>query len=397
VSKVTVGSGLGCMRPSFVLAFVLAGAIGGPAEAAAGTCLNDQEKKVCTTLSGTPADILAPSRMGDPNNRTYQKIQAVMRNIGQTATRFVTLKITLDPATQFKADELVVPAPFSCSASGATLNCTIDKLDAGQSLTLTVPAEAPIYAGASTPTSFTVTGTFGWQGKTAVSSITTPVTYKDGSTYVPPGTSPTLYTTPPADDPSNNVTAENPLWASVKLPPKPNGYYARVLVIGDGPAFVCPAGVFLSSADGGPYLCRDLANPARWVELDLGASFGPTEPVAFTIAWYRDLVQALQLPPSAAAPTGTPPWAIFYDQNTGQLTTNGRAFSDTCDAGTPLPPCLASVQQYANGNWSASGYKANDGSDLALAPSPLAPLLAVLDFLVAVADAQLIPPPTIMK
>lgn len=367
-----------------------------PAWAVSG-CRNDQDKKVCVTMTVSPSDTIAPSRMGSDSNRTYEKITATLQNVGQTSTRYVTMQISLDPATGYKANELVAPAPLSCTISGAVLSCQADKLLVGQSLTLTVPAEAPLYQGASTAAQFVTTDTFGWQGNTTTISTTVPVSSTSGSTYVPANTSPTLYTSPPTANPEDQVTVDHPLWGSVTLPPQPAGYYAKVYINLVGPAFLCPTGVFLTAQDGGPYLCRDQAEPGRWFEVDLGATFTAVDPIFFTMQWHQTLVQAIQLAPTAAAPTGTPPWAIFYDQDVGQATTSGRAFAATCGGGTPAPPCLTTVQQFGNGNWTASGYKTNDGTDLAMMKSPLAPLLAVLDYVVGIAEAQILQAPSIMR
>lgn len=357
-------------------------------------CINDQDKKTCGEVRTTPADYVQPSGIGGAGNETWVKVDFLMQNLSQTSTRFVTLDLTLDPNTAFRTSDLAVDPLMSCTVSTgpAKLHCSADKLQGGQTLTGSVSARVPTVTGP-----FTVLEQLGWQGNTANTNYTVMVTDTAGATWVPANRSETVVTARNAE-----VSAENPYWAQVTCPARASAYYCRLRVVTDAPALDCPTGLFISVTDGGPFVCRDTQQPRRWVELDTSATFTATDPFSFVLLEHSSLVPALQLPPTAAAPTGTPPFAVFHAQNPTPppATADANAFADTCSATSPSAPCLTSVERLANGDWRVSGLKPNDGSDLQPdlpAASLLAPLYAALDFLVARADADLIQPPVIMK
>lgn len=368
-------------------------ALAAPAHAGR-ACLNDQDKKTCGSISTTPSDYVQPSGIGGTANQTWVKARFTVENLGQTSTRFVTLDLTLDPATAFRASDLTADAGLACTVSSnpAKVHCAADKLEAGQVLSGSVPALVPTTSGP-----FTVLESVGWQGNTASTSATVIVTDSAGSSWVPAGRSETLVTAREA-----TVTAENPYWAQVTCPARSEAYYCRVRVVTDAPAFDCPTGIFISRTDGGPYVCRDSQQPRRWVEIDTNATFTATDPLGFVLLEHSSLVPAIQLPPTALAPTGTPPFAVFHAQNPTPApdTADANAFADTCSATAPSAPCLTSVERLASGDWRVAGLKPNDGTDLQPglpAAGILAPFYLALDFMVSRANADLIQPPVIMK
>lgn len=371
----------------------------GPGLAASGCLAGAATNKLCLSLDSIPADTVQPSGLAGTD--TFVKYTAVLSNTALATSRFVDVTFALSPASGFVSFE--AEAGMSCTRSGSTVSCFVDKIDRIDPLSLTLIAEAPQYP--TTATQLVNTAVFGYQGNTATISESVAVSETSGTSYVPKDTQVTIVTEPETADPADQVTADNPLWGKVTLPAQPRDYYARISVINDGPqASNCVGGLFLSVTDGGPYVCRNEQAPARWVQFDVGSTpgledpvaFGADDPMQFTLMWDTSIVPATQLPPTPALPTGTPPFAVFYAQNETPTpaVVVARAFADTCSATEPVPPCLTGVQRFDNGDWLASGLKTNDGSDLlAAADSPVARMYALLNFFMASATALPIKPP----
>lgn len=388
------------MRATFAAAVAGLAATWTAPAAAETACLKGlAPNKMCVDLGSVPGDTVQPSGLaGTP---TYVKYTATIRVNGLASSRNIALTLDLSPATGFVSIE--PEAGLACSITGSNVSCLADKLDGANPLTLVAIAEAPRHP--TTVTELVNTAEVGWNGNTATAQRTVEVSETAGRTYVPANTEVTLVTSPEAADPAEQVTPDAPLWGKVTLPPQPVAYYARVAVIGDGPAAAnCTGGLFLSATDGGPYVCRNEQDPNRWVQFDVGATpgfadpvlFGADDPMQFTMMWDASIVPATQLPPTPALPTGAPPFAVFYSTNDTPTppTVVARAFADTCEATGNAPPCLTGVDRFATGDWRASGLKTTDGSDLvAAARTPLERLFAALDYVVAPAGALGIKPP----
>jgi hypothetical protein len=359
----------------------------GPGAAETGCLLNDGSK-VCLDLNSDPADNVQPSEQG--GTPTYVKFIAELRNVTSKSTRFVTVNLALNPGTLETVAFTADPA-LNCTRTGATATCSADKVSAGEPMKVTWTVEAPTQEGV-----MGATGDFGWNGRTTSVSTGLAVAGDSGRTHVPANTEGTTVTT--AEPSADQVTADAPLYAAITLPSKPYDYSAKVTVITNGPAQSCTGGLFLSATDGGPYVCRtDI--PTRWIEVDIDLPAGhEADPFqyGFSMQWDASIISELQLPPTPVAPTGTPPFAVFYSENSA-LPPPMRAFSADC--ATNAPPCLTGVQVLANGDWEASGQKLSDNPNVVAANSPMAPFLAVLDFLINAAQAAPIgiDPPDIMK
>ncbi len=362
----------------------------------------DNTSKVCLDLNQSPSATVQPSGLaGQP---TFLRYSATLRNaVKNSSSRNVLVNFTLSPATgfvEFSADNGLL-----CTQSGSTISCAIDKLDDTNPLRISATANAPADMGAQTAISLLNTAVFGFGGRTQTVQSSVMVSNTSGASYVPPNTTATLVTAPVSGDPSMQVNAANPLWGKAVLPPQPEGYLAQISLLQSGPSRACTGGLFLAQTDGGPYLCKDQdfpydsGNPLRWVMLDTStADFTVDLPMSVTVVHDPSIISRLQLPPSAVAPTGTPPYAVFYSALPidGSSTYPVRAAGTVCTT-TPAPPCLNGVTRYGNGVWQATIVKVNDATDLAAAPSPLAPLMAFMDYLVNVAGAGIIKPPSLMN
>lgn len=363
--------------------------LGMPGAAAAATsCLNNNLEKLCLDITSVPGDTVQPKGLGGTD--TFVKYSATFRNAGQQSTRNVILTFNLSTAAGF--DSMTADPNLNCTLSGGTISCALDKFEAFKAYSISALAYPPPYTGATTPTTMTNTGTYGWNGNTKSTVQTINVSTTAGKSYVPPNTTVTLVTDKRAEDPAQQVTPESPLWSSITLPPRPQGYYAQVFITNSGPSSAgdCLGGVFANQ--GGVYVCRDTANPTRWVQVDLPADlFTADDPIEQTTYWDASIVPSTQLPPNGVAKTGLPMWAIFYNQ-TEQGVPYGRtrAFSNACDSVTPVAPCLMSVEQLGSGDWRATFLKPNDGSDMQ-SNDPLLPLVGVLNWIMNTATAVSVP------
>lgn len=368
-----------------------------PGLAASGCLVGAATNKLCLDLRSIPGDSVQPSQLaGTP---TYVKYTAVVSNTALATSRFVNATFTLSPASGFVS--VSSESDVTCSLNGSTVSCFIDKLDRIDPKTITLVAEAP-----RVPTSATEmvnTAVFGFEGNTATVAKSVAISTTSGASYVPAGEEVTVVSEPEADNPEDQVTAEDPLFAKVTLPPQPVDYYADISIISDGPVNAnCTTGVFLTVFDGGPYLCRDGLNPRRWAEFDIGETEGALPPVLFTaqspmqftMMWDATLVRTEQQAPNDIATTGLPPFAVFYGQPSQQSpypdSIDARAFADSCNTLVPMPPCISTVERFGNGDWRVSGLKQTDQSDI---PTPVEQLLSSLNFLLGTADASGVLPP----
>ncbi|HKY93398.1 MAG TPA: hypothetical protein VJM11_20265 [Nevskiaceae bacterium] len=364
-------------------------------------CLNDNLSKVCLDVGSTPSASVQPSGLaGQP---TYVSYSAVLGNtVRNRSARNVLLTMSLQPQSgfvSFQADVGMV-----CSLQGSTISCLVDKLDDGTPLKLVALANVPAWTGATTAQALINTATFGWNGRTESVVTTVPVNPASGKSYVPANTTAALATGAITADPSLQVSASSPVWAQVTLPPRPAAYLGQISVIGDGPNLSCKDGTFMSKEDGGPYVCRDqgfpidAGNPRRWVLVDTSdATFDAASPMEGILVNDPSIVGKKQGKTTTGNPTGTPPFAIFISAKSLDTTTYPiRAAGKQCGS-VPVPPCVISAERFANGVWRARYLRANDGTDLAAAESPLGPLYAVMDFVVATAEAQSIRPPALSR
>jgi hypothetical protein len=384
-------------------AVLVLGAACWPAGAhASSACLNDNTTKVCLDLGSTPAASVQPSGLaGQP---TYVFYTAVLGNtVHNRSARNILLTFTLNPQAGFVSFQADVG--MTCSMSGSTISCLVDKLDDGTPLKLVATANAPTWTGGSTAQALINTATFGWNGRTESVLANVPVSASSGKSYVPPNTTAALATGAITADPSKQVSASAPVWGMVMLPPRADAYVAQISVVGDGPTLNCKDGTFMTKEDGGPYVCRDqgfpidAGNPRRWVQIDTSdATFDATSPMQGVLVNDPSIIGKKQGKTTTGNPTGTPPFAIFHTAKSLDTTVYPiRAAGKQCDAVAPVPPCVISAERFDNGVWRTRYLKANDGADLARAGSPLARLYALMDFVVGAVDAGSIKPPVLSR
>ena len=319
---------------------------------AASACLNDDEQKVCLALAAAPDDQLQPSGIGSSGD-TFVVYAATVTNIDSQSSRYVDVDVQLGPGASVHS--LTSDQNGICTVAGDRARCSYDKHLVSGPVQIGMEARVPDYAGEATPAEMVNTVRFGWNGRTSTVRSTIPIA-PAGYSYVPPNTRVTLVTAEPTADPADQADAATPLFARMVVPPAPYPRLARLRIVGDGPDISddCADGVFLEpGGDGGPYLCRDNANPRRWIEAALEGHY-PGDPIEFGLIWDTSLVSPAQLPPTTVSPTGTPRFAVFY--NAGGENSDTRAFAERCqEAGEP---CLASVEAFSNGDWSATLLKA---------------------------------------
>jgi len=364
----------------------------GPSPAGSACLKGAAPNKLCLQLSSAPGSEVQPS--GLAGTKTYVQYTVDLRNLVAATSRNVLATLSLEPAPP-SAVAVAADAGLTCSVSGATVSCLADKLDGIDMLSFRVTAEAPTHP--TTVSQIVATGVVGWNGNTTLTTHTLAVSNTAGNSYVPAGTEVTLATSD-----SDDVTAENPRYGRVTLPPQAFDYVASIEVIGNAAANSnCVNGVYFSTTYGGPYICRDTATPRRAISIDVGNAVFTTErPIVFTEKWDTTIVPATQLPPTPAAPTGLPPFAQFAAplSTTGTAAAPYSALVLMCNDATGNlgePPCLTQVRQLPNGDWEVASLRTNDG-DYYVKHSPLlAPLYAVLDFLISPAEAQTIPKPGI--
>jgi hypothetical protein len=369
---------------------------------AGSACLNDNTSKVCLDLGSVPSASVQPSGLaGQP---TYVFYTAVLGNaVHNRAARNILLTLTLNPQAGFVSFQADVG--MACTLSGSTISCLVDKLDDGTPLKLLATANAPAWTGANTAQALINTGTFGWNGRTESVIANVPVSPSSGKSYVPANTTAALATGAITADPSKQVSASSPVWGMVTLPPRLDPYVAQISVVTDGPTLNCKDGTYMTKQDGGPYVCRDqgfpidAGNPRRWVQIDTSdATFDAASPMQGVLVNDPSIIGKKQGKTTTGNPTGTPPFAIFHTAKSLDTTVYPiRAAGKQCDSAVPVPPCVISAERFANGVWRTRYLKSNDGADLAKAGSPLAPLYAVMDFVVAVADAGSIKPPVLYR
>ena len=359
----------------------------GPGMAASACLKGVSLNKLCMELTSEPGSSVQPS--GLAGTKTYVKYNVEIKNLVAATSRNVSATLTVAP-TPPSALTFSANAGLTCTVSGVTVSCLADKLDGIDPLTFTVTAEAPQYP--TTATQMVATGVIGWNGNTAQTSQTVAVSNTAGESFIPKDTEVTL-----ATNDSDDVTAENPRYGRITLPAQPFDYVASIEVVAGAPANSnCISGIYFST-DGGPFICRDDETPGRAIRIDVGAAeFTAANPAVYTEKWDTTIVPATQLPPNAAAPTGTPPFAAF----TAPLSAEGNATAAysalwlQCNSTIPVnAPCISGVQQLANGDWQAVSLRTNDG--VTLVRSPLAPLQALLDFLISPAQAQIVSKPDI--
>lgn len=380
-----------------------------PAAAQQGSCLNDSLDKVCAQLTAQPDSVVQASRL-DGQSDTFVHYTAKITGItNPTSSRRVSAVFTLTPAVDIVD---FTASSGSCSSSGGTLSCEFDKHVSSGDEVIKFTAKAPLYAGASTPSTLVNTGVFGWNGRTGTVSKALSVSTTGGYTWVPPNTTVTLVTGPEASDPAEQTTAANPRWAKMLIPGRSVGFLAYLALnnsTDEDLALSCLGGMFHSgNSDGGPYYCRDIGFPhdagvgTRWVEASVDDTVDGSftdAPVQLTLLWDDSVVSPLQLPPSAAGQTGFLPFAVFYHAQEPQGAPAShpiRAFAGQCGG----PPCLTGVQEFANGDWTAtlnlSQVYDNAAAD-ALSPANVLNLLSgLMDSWLGEARAVL-PPPVITK
>lgn len=369
----------------------------GPGLAAQACLAGAAPNKVCLTLDSIPVESVQPSRLAD-GQPTYVQYKAVLSNTALATSRFVELDFDLAPASGFVS--VVADAGMRCTFSGSHVDCLVDKLDRIEPLNVTLVAEAPRHP--TTATQLLNTAVFGFQGNTATTSKSVAVSGTSGRTFIPAGQTAVLVTEPETADPSQQVSEGSPTFGKVFLPAQPVDTYARIGIVSNGPLNSnCQTGVFFTVFDGGPYLCRDTGR--RWTEFDVGvtegaqppALYAAANPMQFTLIYDASTIAEAQLPPSAAAPTGTPAFAVFYAQpenNPYPDSVAARAFAERCSDTGNVPPCINSVTRLGSGDWAVTGLKVNDGTDI---PTPLDQLQDVLASLLMIgsADAKGVLPP----
>lgn len=371
---------------------------------AASGCLLDDSSKVCVDLNQLPSLTVQPSGLaGQP---TFVRYTATMTNaVRGSSSRNVFFDLSLSP-TNTGFVSVSNPSTAICEITGATIHCEIDKLDDVSPITIVAIANAPPAQGDDTASSLDATAEFGNGGRTKTITSSVAVSETSGASFIPANMAASLVTAPESTDPSLQVSAGSPLWGKAELPPQPEAYFAQISLISAGPSRACVGGLFLSATDGGPYLCKDQGfpydsgNPNRWVMLDTStADFFIDSPMTLTVSHDPSIISRLQLQPSGIGATGTPPYAVFHSALPidGSSTYPTRAIGNVC-AASPVPPCLTAVTRYGNGVWRATLLKVNDTSDLAAAArSPLAPLVAFMDYVINVSGAGIIKPPSLFN
>jgi hypothetical protein len=344
-------------------------------------CLNDDDRKLCVDITSVPSEEVQPSELGGTD--TFVKYTSVLRISGNKSSRFVEMRMELDRSNFVSVE---TPADVQCALAGGTITCFADKLEPGKPATITSTARAPETEGP-----FTNKTTVGWNGRTASANRTVLVSSTAGESHVPAGKSVTLVTGPDSD-PDNTVTPENPIWGKFTIPAQDQQFHAQIAVTTSAGKLNCTGGLFLQ--DGGPYVCRQTGD--RWIEVHLDTVPDGTL-LQFDMKWDASAVPAAQLPPvPTIAPTGTPRFAVFYAHNPTPppAIANAHAFSNMCPSPVAAP-CLTGVARSASsGDWSASGYLEVDSTVTASA-EPLAPLYAVLNYLLNPATAVGIKPPLV--
>lgn len=372
---------------------------------AATGCLLDNEGKVCLSLNPTPSSTVQPSGLaGQP---TFVRYMLTLSNaITNSSSRNLFLDLSLSPNTGFVSVEN--PNTAACVINAASLRCDIDKLDDATPINIVAIANAPPDLGDETAPSLTATAEFGNGGNTKTIYSTVVVSENSGASYIPANTAASLVTSPETEDPSLQVNAGSPLWGKAELLPQPAGYFAQISLITAGPSRACVGGLFLTSTDGGPYLCKDQGfpydsgNANRWVMLDTTtADFTIDVPMTVTVVHDPSIISKLQLQPSGLGATGTPPYAVFHSALPidGHSKYDIKPIGNTC-AAAPVPPCLTAVTRYGNGVWRATVLKVNDGKDVIeneAARSSLAPLMALMDYVINVSGAGIIKPPSLLN
>lgn len=387
-------------RPLSLLAALAAVAWVMPAAATdspAHACKNDKDKKVCVRAIGAVPTPVQPSIAG---GKTYTNLTFAVENLGQTTTRTVSLELRLEPATVFANDAKVVDdAPMICDKPiGAYLRCTVDKLNPAQTVRMSVSAEVP-----PTTDPFRATADVGWEGNKA-RAILDIVVSGAGNTYVPRNTAGATIVSHENPD----RTSDDPLYIKVILPEKDYPYTADVDIIGNGPTVPCvPGGIdpsfFVEQnplfflADPNTPLCRT-GNEGTWAKIDIERDAVDDFVYQFEMQWDGSMISDHQQSPTVFPPTGAPAFGIFYAEDLedgGDQTVH--AFSEVCTE-EPQAPCLKQVQDNQGGgdDWIATGVKQLGTEETIVASSPLAPLYALLDWLIETADGG-IDPPDIMK
>jgi hypothetical protein len=313
-----------------------------PAQAASQGCLLDNPKKVCASVTASPLTAQPSQQNG---TKTYVRYDATIVNVTAQSTRYVVMDMALSPATSFAT--VTADPKAVCTKSGATIHCDIDKLDAGEPLTVSAVAETPTYE-----TTLTNTVTYGWQGRTSTVAAEVPIRHTSGESWQQPNQAIRLSTHKPTADPSQQTTPEDPLYGEVIIPGNPGGGQVFIKIITDGPdrSSVCPAGIYLDPlGDLGPYLCRDVNQPRRWIQVGAPNS---DPPMQIKLIEDASIVQPIQLPPTLLTPLGTPPFAIFaHGEEEGEPF---RAIAVDCTAANAQPPCVQNVQRYSTGDWTGT-------------------------------------------
>lgn len=370
-----------------ISAAVLALLWSGQGSAAAACLKGEALNKLCVSLTSSPATEVQPS--GLAQTPTFVQYAGKISNLVAATSRHVLTTITISPAPA-SALTFTAEAGLACSVSGATLSCLADKLEGVDGLTFTLLAEAPTYP--TTATQMLATAVIGWNGNTATATHALAVSNTAGESYVPPDTEVTLATSD-----SDDVTAENPRYGRITLPAQSQAYVASIEVVGNAPANAnCINGIYVSTAYGGPFVCREGGAPQRAIRIDVGtADFGSDNPIVYFEKWDTSIVPATQLPPPAG-PTGTPPFAQFSTplSLSGAPSAPYAAWAVMCGVDvtgeTVTPPCIDSVQQLENGDWAVDSLRiSNEAPVVARRADVLAPLYAVLDFVVKPAHAQI--------
>jgi uncharacterized repeat protein (TIGR01451 family) len=290
---------------------------------------NQQQGKLCLTVSDTP-DPVAPSSVGGDSYIAYE---ATLRNASNSNLTHIGLSDVLPAGTTFFR---ATSSSGTCSGVGP-VNCTIGSLPSGSSATVEVVVTAPTTEGTITNE---VTATFdedssgggtGSGGKQATVPYSEPtlVSQTAGETFIPAGLGVVgQIGTDPGQSQHGKTKITDPttdLLASIDL---------------DAPDNFCVNGTRKIGKKS--YVCRD----GGFVELAVVHADDPTthysnaqDPLVTELRWDGSLTSARQTKKN---------FVVFYEPD-GSTTI--QVVSARCDASLSTLPCLRNISPLADG-WS---------------------------------------------
>jgi hypothetical protein len=317
---------------------------GGTASAATSACTtNDQQAKVCVTVSDNPDPVAYSSFDG---NQTFLAYRAVVTNTSKSSSvSHVGLTEDLPAETSFVR---ATTSRGTCSGSGDLVSCAIGSLKKGQGATVDVVVTAPASSESNPPPMVitnVVTVAFderfndqpnGGKQDSVTASENTTVSKDAGQTYIPQGSSGQV-DTDPAQAQYGNVKVTNAsvdVLASLNLLAADNFCLLGQVTI-QGNAYVCRNGGWLS---------------ATLVNAVTGAPYvNAQNPLVFHLRWDRPLVSILQTADN---------FVVFYRTGASGPV---QVIQTRCNATASNLPCLRNVQQEADGGWSVDLVKAENG------------------------------------